>query len=228
MSTSIAEPLQLFPRRRQRVKFAAARPRLRLAIRRALNTGRVTGAEADALAEALDDDDLLEEAYYRSRVEFAEEPPAGRDWAGFFGALAKFVEALAPIVMALLKLFVAAAPTVALAAPSTPGRRAMQRRFNEHPDGPELHAMALALPGLFRESGFDFTSSSFQSAWRLFSNAVNSTLQAFDATAIGDVLAAMHALEESLASYDGYADLPHVLASIASFLQAIFDLLGAK
>jgi len=230
MSTTLTagslSPLMLPPRRRQRVKFRDARPRLRMGIRRALNSGRVTGAQADALREALDDDDLLEEAYYRARTELPEEPAPGRDWSGFFGALAKFIEALAPIVMAILKMFMGSG-VPALAVPAGRALKAMQRKFAAHPDGLTLHAMATDLVGTFRVAHFDFDDSAFQSAWRLFSNAVHSTLEAFDPEAIDDVVTAMGELEDAFNEYDGPADSIRVVFAIGNFLQASFQLFGA-
>jgi len=234
MSTSLAAtsalliPVVLAPRRRRRVKFRDARPRLRMGIRRALNSGRVTDpAEADALAHALEDDDVLEEAYSRSRQDLPDDPAPGRDWGGFFGALANFIAALAPIIMAILKMFLAMTPAAASLDMPGRSRRALQHKFSEHPDGPELHAMALSLVPSFRLANFDFADANFQSTWRQFSNAIHSALSAFDPTAVGALVKAMHDLEEALANYDGYADLPHIVMCVAAVLQASLQLFGA-
>lgn len=100
--------------RRKRKRFRKNRPFLRWALKRKLKQGKLSAKEANAVRRALDDDDLLESAY---NVTDAEEPvspddvdseddiptnPGKRDWAGFFDALASFVERLLKALLELL------------------------------------------------------------------------------------------------------------------------------
>lgn len=89
--------------REQPVAFRVAKPLLRKRIRDELRRGEVTDEQRSAMEAALADDDLLESAYQVAHDEFPD--PNGRDWQGFFAALAEFLQTLLPILLELFKGF---------------------------------------------------------------------------------------------------------------------------
>lgn len=102
----------LFRRRRQSVLFREAHPWLKLAIRRAIDSGKYSGEQLEALHAALVDKDVLE-SVFNSTDAIMPTPPkalsngalAARDWSGFLDALATFVERILPLIMQIIGLF---------------------------------------------------------------------------------------------------------------------------
>jgi hypothetical protein len=83
---------------------------LRLAMNRSLRGGTLSPDQTVAMQFALDDQDAFDEVLEQAQAQrlAALLPPVegGRDWAGFFDALATFLERIIPL---LLKLFMPAA-----------------------------------------------------------------------------------------------------------------------
>lgn len=99
--------------RRPKSNFQRSKPWLKLGIRRAINSGKYSGAHLDALYAALEDDDVLEAAFNENEAGMPEPPAGGRDWAGFFAALGSFIEKILPLIMQIIQLFGGLAVTAA-------------------------------------------------------------------------------------------------------------------
>lgn len=100
--------MRILRRRRDRNAQQRVRRRLRMGVRHTLRTQNLTSQDRDNLSELLVDDDALDEVIDRLdqenprlAVEAEEDDRPGRDWSGFFQALAEFFLAILPMLTQL-------------------------------------------------------------------------------------------------------------------------------
>ena len=74
---------------------------MRLAIHRKLRKGGLSNDERAVLEEALDNFDAIELISAQAQDEGITPPDQPRDWAGFFEALASFLERIIPLLLQL-------------------------------------------------------------------------------------------------------------------------------
>lgn len=100
--------MRILRRRRDRNAQQRVRRRVRMGVRHTLRTQNLTAQDRDNLSELLVDDDALDEVIDRLdqenprlAVEAEEDDRPGRDWSGFFSALAEFLLAILPMLTQL-------------------------------------------------------------------------------------------------------------------------------